>query len=656
MHRLYMLASILLVNTVSAADISSWSDKTICRLAKEAVQIDYLQEAEVRNLACVDSLVPVKESTSKSSKALAGIDIENDPSIVFFKPPIAPPPTDGLYWFGRLWQMADFNGDGHSDVIYIGVMNPENIEVTGDDVSGLCGGGPCKGAMPQPSLFLGNSGGVLTYSPELLIDNRKKPGISLGRQILVADFNNDKVMDFYIADNAVGTHGGARDSYYLSQVNNTWLESSSSHLSHANFKAFNHGAATGDIDNDGDMDVVYTELDVAKNKTAFWCLYNDGVGFLKKRRCGGSFAFGLELADMDNDGDLDALVGAHETDGSKWGFTGIVWNNGRGQFNTKKALPKHVQKWSTIPEVSAADLDNDGDLDVVYSRAGVLYAGTAIQVLENLGNKKFKDHGIIPLIEAPDSYVPVHEGNEWNDFIESIMFRDVDNDGLMDIYLASGSKKTNGAVVKNSGQFTFQVFKPMQALIEFPFLKSMGKIVFSKEYQEELYQPQDTKHSRAFAKALLAANKKAVYEDGFIPLSIPVPLSQSGASVVAAKMIGFEKHGMRVKVFLQLQYAGETVNIGTCFEYYSQVKFMAVRTTFTLNDWGGVGANKGYGSNYCGRDKGYVGHWEVAENEQVLKDLGIYSVLNDLDGMSYQLLEGIDEIFLEDLTPMINSK
>ena len=30
-----------------------------------------------------------------------------------------------------------------------------------------------------------------------------------------------------------------------------------------------------------------------------------------------------------------------------------------------------------------ADLDNDGDLDIVYSRAGVLYVGTAIQIIEN---------------------------------------------------------------------------------------------------------------------------------------------------------------------------------------------------------------------------------------------------------------------------------
>ena len=42
-------------------------------------------------------------------KAVAGIDIENDPNIDFFKPPQKPYPTGKLYWFGRMWQMADFN-------------------------------------------------------------------------------------------------------------------------------------------------------------------------------------------------------------------------------------------------------------------------------------------------------------------------------------------------------------------------------------------------------------------------------------------------------------------------------------------------------------------------------------------------------------------
>ena len=117
-----------------------------------------------------------------------------------------------------------------------------------------------------------------------------------------------------------------------------------------------------------------------------------------------------------------------------------------------------------IPEASAADLDNDGDLDIVYSRVGYLYVGTAIQIIENLGNKKFKDHGVIPLVEAPADYIPTHEGNEWNDFIQMIKFRDLDKDGDIDLYLSSSqSLKTNGMVLLNESGFDFKLVLPDDA-------------------------------------------------------------------------------------------------------------------------------------------------------------------------------------------------
>jgi len=407
-------------------------------------------------------------SSQKVSKALAGIDIENDPNIDFFKPPLKPYPTDMNYWWGRKWQLADYNNDGFSDVLYVGAMRPSNvISITmfsdnGGDGELECGDGDkCKGVMPLPSLFLGDADGNLTYSSFLLIDNREIPGMSLGGQLLVADYNNDGVMDFYITDPGVQDWDGFRDSYFLSQKDGTWLESSNTHLSHPNFISSNTGA-TGDINNDGAMDVVYTEMNSWGRGTSLWCLMNDGTGFLKKRKCGGADAFTLELADLDGDGDLDALIGGHEKEYSlpnRNHFTGILWNNGKGKFNkhNNTRLPMHKQKWGAIPEVSASDLDNDGDLDIVYSRTSEddFYVGAAIQIIENLGNKKFKDHGLIIL-----------EGNE---HIFDIKFRDFDGDGDNDIYLASegDNTKTNGIVLLNNGNFNFDLIRPDEALTLF---------------------------------------------------------------------------------------------------------------------------------------------------------------------------------------------
>ena len=33
-----------------------------------------------------------------------------------------------------------FNNDGHMDYLYTGTMKPDNVEVTGEDTGGLCGG------------------------------------------------------------------------------------------------------------------------------------------------------------------------------------------------------------------------------------------------------------------------------------------------------------------------------------------------------------------------------------------------------------------------------------------------------------------------------------------------------------------------------------
>ena len=590
-------------------------------------------------------------STANSrAKVLAGIDIENDPNIDFFKPPQKPYPTGKIYYFGRKWQMADFNNDGYSDVLYIGTMNPDNVNWTGEDTGGICGGGECKGNKPLPSLYLGDAKHELTYAPQLLIDKRQDSGMSLGYRALVADYNNDGILDFYIADTAVGTHNGFRDSYFLSQPNDTWVESSDTHLSHSNFRVFNHGGAAGDIDNDGDMDVVITELNW-QTGTALWCLINDGTGFLNKRKCGGIFSFALELADIDGDGDLDVLLGAHEHEKSI-DFTGIIWNDGRGNFpkHNNTTLPQHKEKWGTVPEVSAADLDNDGDLDIVYSRAGVLYVGTAIQIIENLGNKKFKDHGIFPLVEAPDDYVPVHEGNEWNDFIEMIKFRDLDKDGNIDLYFSSGSKKTNGMVLLNDGDFNFSLIKAFEAVELYEKLDD-SNVIIPQKVLTDAAKTKETEDSIKFESSI-KKNGNAIFEgaDKFTKFDIGIPLNSSGALLVGFKDLNDKLlDGRKLDVRLHIKYSNIDFSTSICFQYHPGPEFMAARSRFKKNDWGGL--EKIMPSSKC------IGKWELKDNNKSkLEELGVYAVMEDIQNNAFQILEAIDVNSTIDLSDMRSLK
>ena len=584
-------------------------------------------------------------------KPVAGIDIENDPNIDWLKPPQKPFPTGQLYYFGRMWQMQDFNNDGYSDVLYIGAMKPNNSNQTGENTGTECGDVACEGNKPLPSLYLGDAKHKLTYAPELLIDNREESGMSLGRQLLVADYNNDNILDFYVADHGIGTHDGVRDSYFLSQPNGTWVESSETHLSHSNFVVFDHGGATGDIDNDGDMDVVITETNW-KTGTALWCLINDGTGYLNKRKCGGIFSFALELADMDGDGYLDVLLGAHESEKSI-DFTGIVWNDGRGNFNKNNntLLPQHKKKWASVPEVSAADLDNDGDLDIVYSRAGDLYVGTAIQIIENLGNKKFKDHGVFPLVEAPADFIPINEGNEWNDFIEMIKFRDLDKDGNIDLYLSSSmSLKTNGMVLINQGDFNFSIVKPSKT--DGLYVKSdHSSVVITKKVLTSLAKTKETKDSIKFESST-KKNGKVIFEgaDKFTKFDIGIPLNSSGALLVGFKDLSdILLDDRKLDVRLHIEYANIDFSTTICFQYHPGPEFMAARSRFKKNDWGGL--EKIMPSSKC------IGKWELKDNNKSkLEELGVYAVMEDIQNNAFQILEAIDVNSTIDLSDMRSLK
>jgi len=599
-----------------------------------------------KNYVKVLNLIKSVQGLDVRPIAKSGISIENDPNLDFFKPPVKPYPTGKLYWFGMMWQMADFNKDGFSDVLYIGTMKPDNSNRTGEDTGSSCGAIACTGDKPLPSLYLGDEKGKLTYAPGLLIDNREDSGMSLGRQLLVADYNNDNILDFYVADHGIGTHDGVRDSYFLSQPDGTWVESSETHLSHSNFVVFDHGGATGDIDNDGDMDVVITSGD-HRAGTALWCLINDGTGFLKKRKCYGFNAFGLELADMDGDGYLDVLLGAHEF-AKHSSFTGIVWNDGRGKFrkNNTTSLPQHKNKWGTIPEVSAADLDNDGDLDIVFSRAGKLYVGTAIQIIENLGNKKFKDHGIIPLVEAPDNFIAVSEGNEWNDFIEMIKFRDLDKDGDIDLFLTNSmSRKTNGMVLLNNGNFNFSLIKPSKAGNLYKNSVN-SSVVITKKVLTSLAKTKETKDSKKFESSI-KKNGGVIFEEEekFTKFDVGVPLNNSGALLVGFKDLNaISLDNKKLKVRLHIKYGNIDFATSICFQYHPGPKFMAARTSFKKNDWGGL--KKIMPSSRC------IGEWELGDNKSTLQKLGIYTVIADIQRNAFQILETLDNNSTIDLGDM----
>jgi hypothetical protein len=155
-----------------------------------------------------------------------------------------------------------------------------------------------------------------------------------------------------------------------------------------------------DLDRDGDLDLVCV---VSQEWEEIYAFLNDGAGRFEQRLLYGASnddygSSGISLADLDADGDDDILY----TNGDAFDYTpprprpwhGIQWLENDGALNfTFHRLVDYPGAYGS----SAADFDGDGDLDIVAVSAFNEWESPAAQSviwLENLGGAAFARHDI----------------------------------------------------------------------------------------------------------------------------------------------------------------------------------------------------------------------------------------------------------------------
>ena len=124
----------------------------------------------------------------------------------------------------------------------------------------------------------------------------------------------------------------------------------------------------GDMDGDGDPDVVQSEADNPDGRVAWF--ENDGRGnwtrhIIKDKGDRQDF-HALAVADFDRDGDLDVFAGGGPLS-AKGQQTSLIWENTAGAKGRPLATAwiAHVIVRKPVHEVEAADVDADGDIDLV---------------------------------------------------------------------------------------------------------------------------------------------------------------------------------------------------------------------------------------------------------------------------------------------------
>jgi hypothetical protein len=194
---------------------------------------------------------------------------------------------------------------------------------------------------------------------------------------------------------------------------------------------------SADIDNDGDIDIVVNgELDIASNDPLVKILKNNGNGTFAPAidyTPARNFA-DMKLRDINGDGFVD-LIFAPDGNFPSFHF-GTAVNNGNGTF-----APTVVTNVFSCGEgtIDAADLDGDGDLDVVLTEEETCPSTSLahIFVFRNDGNQNF--------VRMPDIELPGRLPN-------GLALADVTGDGNIDII----TSLTDGiGVFPGNGNLTF---------------------------------------------------------------------------------------------------------------------------------------------------------------------------------------------------------
>ncbi len=252
-------------------------------------------------------------------------------------------------WSNRV-DVADVDGDGKVDLL---IANGGNYDNPGT---------------PEPVRVWKNLGGWATAgTPHCTEISAQAVGgfTGLSRVIKAVDLDGDKDVDLIT--------GGAYQTQLKLFTRNagTWSDASAQLPQQLTSIG---DIEAGDVDGDGDLDLLLAEWGAISPNTAGYVggrtrLYlNNGQGTFTEATTTHMpdilmrWSWDVELADVDNDWDLDALVACKRCTTSY-----IFTNDGTGHFtNAPMALPHFPNNYDFEP----MDIDADGDLDLIAINDG----------------------------------------------------------------------------------------------------------------------------------------------------------------------------------------------------------------------------------------------------------------------------------------------
>ena len=308
-------------------------------------------------------------------------------------------------WTNKV-ELADIDGDGRIDLLF---ANGGNYSDPGE---------------PELNRAFANRGPGQPFEEVTAEVFGSTP--DLARVIKARDFDGDGNTDIF-----VGTTYQTRSRLFLGMGLGAFAERTETHLPQLPLSLGD--AEPGDVDLDGDLDLVLADWGPGNNmtneggRTRLWL--NDGTGRFTDATDGRMpatlvrFSWDLELVDVDNDFDLDVLVSCKRCAGSL-----LFRNDGTGTFEEDpRGLPQYTNNY----EFEAMDLNGDGLLDLVTINDGEIVGERGSRRREHV----FRNDGEGRFVDATDAWWPTSENIGEDDNV--VAFLDFDSDYDADFLIGS---------------------------------------------------------------------------------------------------------------------------------------------------------------------------------------------------------------------------